>query len=372
MRCQFIEDDKQPYWQPFENPDKIKWFEYVQHDNKQAAIEQFLKSPFYCEGQMLCVQLIRLNDNDILCVKISHACSDAGGVKQYLQLLADIYSSLLKDSGYKPESNTKGRLDQKNYFEARRIKDPLALIDPKGQPLPPATWAFPYYGFEAKKMHLAMRRFADESFDRIREFGKTHVTTINTIVLTSYFRSMFHLLNPPAGEDREIGVTMDLRQFFKTDPSQDICNLSVTIVSSTYLLEEESFQETLKRVSKSMEEVKHTQAGLPQAVLIEAQAAIEYKHLRAGFQAARPQVLETGKLSPALTNTGIINPLHFGQIPACDAYLVPPTIYAPGFLLGVSTYNRTLTLLSSYCEPSHRSEDVNALMDFMMKELNAL
>lgn len=372
LRCQFIENDKQPYWQPFENPDEIEWFEYVQSDSKQVAIEQFLKSPFYFEEQILRVQLIRSHDNDTLCVKISHACSDAGGLKQYLQLLAQIYSSLLKDSRYKPEPNTKRRLDQKSYFEALGIKDPLALLDPHAQPLPPATWAFPYQGFESKETHTSMRRFAGESFDRIRAFGKTHAVTINTILLTSFFRSMFQLLNPPAGDNREICVTMDLRRSFETDPSQDICNLSVTIASGIYRVEEEAFLGTLKRVSKSIDELKNAQIELSQAILIEAQEAIEYSQLRAGFQAARPQILEAGKLSPTLTNTGIINPLQFGEISACDAYLVPPTVYVPGFLLGASTYNRTLTLLVSYCEPSHRTEDVNTLMDHMASELNSL
>lgn len=50
---------------------------------------------------------------------------------------------------------------------------------------------------------------------------------------------MFQLLNPPAGDDREICVTMDLRRSFKTDPSQDICNLSATITPRTYRVEEE-------------------------------------------------------------------------------------------------------------------------------------
>ncbi|HEX3012121.1 MAG TPA: condensation domain-containing protein [Syntrophomonadaceae bacterium] len=371
LRCQFIENDKQPYWQPFENPDEVQWFEFIQNDSNQATIEQFLKSPFYCKEQMLSVQLIRVNDNDTLCVKISHACSDAGGLKQYLQLLAEIYSSLLKDSHHKPQANTKRRLDQKSYFEALGIKDPLALLDPHAQPLP-ATWAFPYYGFESKEMHISIRRFAGESFDRIRAFGKSHAVTINTIIITSFFRSMFQLLNPPAGDDREICVTMDLRRSFKTDSSQDICNLSVTMTPRTYRVEEEAFLETLKRVSKSIDELKHAQAELSGSVMIEAQEAIEYSQLLALFQAARPKVLETGKFTPTLTNMGIISPLQFGQIPACDAYLVPPTIFAPGFGLGASTYNRILTLFAGYREPSHKTKDVNALMDFMMKELNAL
>jgi len=370
LRCQFIESDKQPYWQPFENPDEIQWFEFVQNDSKQAAIEEFLKSPFYCEEQMVSVQLIRGNDNDTLCVKISHACSDGGGLKQYLQLLAQIYSSLLKDHSYKPEPNTKRRLDQKSYFEALGIKEPLALLNPHAQP-PPAAWAFPYYGVESKEMHISMRRFAGESFDRIKAFGKSDAVTINTIILTSFFRSMFQLLNPSTGDDREIGVTMDLRRSFKTNPSQDICNLSTTITPRTCRVEEEAFLGTLKRVSKSIDELKHAQAELSGAVIIEAQEAIEYSQLLALFQAARPQVLETGKLTPTLTNMGIINPLQFGEITANDAYLIPPTIYAPGFCLGVSTYKRTLTLLVGYCEPSHRTEDVKALMDFMADELSS-
>jgi len=371
LRCQFIENDKQPYWQPFEKPDEIQWFEFIQNDSTQVAIEQFLKSPFYYEEQMLGVQLIRVNDHDTLGVKICHACSDAGGLKQYLQLLAEIYSSLLKDPHYKPEPNTKRRLDQKSYFEALGIKEPLALLDPHAQPLPP-TWAFPYYSVESEEMHSSMRRFADESFDRIRAFGKTHAVTINTIILTAFYRSMFAMINPPVGEDREISVTMDLRGSFETDPSQDICNLSVTITARTCRVEEEDFLGTLKRVAKSIDELKHAHVELSEAVIIEAQGAIEYSQLRALFQAARPQVLETGKLSPTLTNMGIISPLQFGQITAYDAYLVPPIIYAPGFLLGVSTYDRTLTLLSSYYEPSHRTEDVETLMNFMEKELRSL
>ncbi len=125
-------------------------------------------------------------------------------------------------------------------------------------------------------------------------------------------------------------------------------------------------------MSKSIDELKHAQVELSRAVMIEAQEAIEYSQYLAIFQAAMPQLIETGKFSPALTNMGIISPLQFGQIPAYDAYLVPPTINVHGFLLGVSTYNRTLTLLVSYCEPSHRTEDVDALMDFMVDELNSL
>jgi NRPS condensation-like uncharacterized protein len=125
-------------------------------------------------------------------------------------------------------------------------------------------------------------------------------------------------------------------------------------------------------VAESIKELRNTQVELSRAVMIEAQEAIEYSQLLSSFKVAMPQIIETGKFSPALTNMGIISLLQFGQIPADDAYFVPPTINVPGFLLGVSTYNRTLTLIVSYYEPSHRTEDVDALMDFMAYELNSL
>lgn len=101
LGCKFIEDKKQPYWQRFESPDEIQWYDFVQNDNKEEAVEQFLKSPFALEGQQVNVRLIRAMDGDTLCVKISHGCSDAAGLKEYLQLLATIYSKLQEDSVFK-------------------------------------------------------------------------------------------------------------------------------------------------------------------------------------------------------------------------------------------------------------------------------
>ena len=68
---------------------------------------------------------------------------------------------------------------------------------------------------------------------------------------------------------------------------------------------------------------------------------------------------------------GVVSKLQFGQFTASDAYMVSPAINAPGFLLGVSTYHKTLTMLVGYYEPSHRTE-VAAFLDFMARELNSL
>ncbi|PKM78140.1 MAG: hypothetical protein CVU90_03710 [Firmicutes bacterium HGW-Firmicutes-15] len=370
LGCRFIEDEKQPYWQRFERPDEMQWFEFVTKDNKKEATQQFLKSPFTHDGQQVNVRLIRTEDGDTLCIKISHACSDAAGLKEYLDLLAGIYSNLQKNSIFKPNPN-QGRRDQKHYFDALGVKEPLALFDPQAQVLPP-TWAFPHHGVEKKEMHIAMRRFRDGAFDRIVNFGENRKVTITSVILTALYRSMFELLKPPIGEEMGICVTVDLRKAFIGSPDQAICNLSVGIYPRITRVEEESFTETLQRVSSSIEVLKNDRAGLLNAIGLEVWGTIDYSQTLSQMQAIIQWTVETDKSHPLLSNVGVINPLQFGQIVATDAYIVTPIVVPPGFMLGVSTYNKTLTLEVSFCEPSHRTEDVEAFMDLMEKELSSL
>lgn len=371
LGCRFIEDEKRPYWQRFEEPDEIPWFEFIQGDNEQETVEHFLKCPFALAGQQVNVRLIRAEGGDTLCIKICHACSDAKGLKEYLQLLAGIYSRLEEDSGFQPVPN-KGRRDQKHYFDALGIEEPLALFDPQA-PFMPSTWAFPYHSYEIKEMRISMRRIRDEVYDRIKTFGKTHEVTVNTIITTAFFRSMFELIKPPVGEEMGICVTLDLRKAFIGNPNQAICNLSVAMYPRIYRIEDEPFLETLKRVSGSIEELKSNRAGLPDALALEALwNNVDFSQALGQMQALVQWLNETGKSYPFLSNMGIIEPLKFGQTVAADAYLVAPTACAPGFMLAVSTYHRTLTLEVSYYEPAHRREDITAFIDLMEKELRSL
>lgn len=371
LGCRFIEEEQSAYWQRFENLDEIQWFSFEKDDNKREAAERFLKNIFAFEGQQVYVQLIRSGIGDTLCVKVNHSCSDGAGVKEYLQLLAKIYSKLKEDSNFQPIPNLEGRRDQKHYFDVLGIRQPLTLFNPQAEMLPP-TWAFPHHGIELKEMHISMCRFCDNAFDRIKAFSKAHGVTINTIILTAYFRSLFKLVTPPVGEDMEVYVTIDLRRAFEGKNAQAICNLSAFMNARTYRVEDESFIETLKRVSEVIEGLKNGQADLPGAVVMEALGAIDFSKAAGFLQAARQQAVDTGKSSPLLSNMGVINPLYFGQMVAKDAYMVTPTMYAPGFMMSASTYNRTLTLEVSFYEPSTSKKEVEACLEYIEKELRSL
>jgi NRPS condensation-like uncharacterized protein len=214
-----------------------------------------------------------------------------------------------------------------------------------------------------------MRRLSDKDFDRMKAFSKSNGVTMNTIILTAYFRSLFNLIVPPVDEEMEIYVTTDLRKNILDGNTQALSNLSSFMHVRTCRVAEEPFMETLKRVAKSIEKLKASQEELSGAVMMEALGSIDYSNVVGLLKGARQQAVDTGKSSPLLSNMGVINLLHFGQITAKDAYIVTPTMYAPGFMMSASTYNRTLTVQVSFYEPSNSKKEVEAFLDYIEKEL---
>lgn len=371
LGCHFVEDNPQPYWQRFNNPDDMQWFECISADEKDAVIEHFVKRPFFHEGQQINVCLIHAADCHTLVVKMSHGCCDAGGLKEYLALLADIYTHLLKNPGFCTQPHIQGRRDQKNYFAARGINDPLALFDPQRQPLPP-TWAFPWHGTEKNKINMSMRRLTDGIFDRLINFGREHQVTVTVVLLAAMYRALFEMLEPPIGEKMDINVSVDLRHAFTGHLDQAISNLSVGIHPRISRMAKESFAETLKRASVALEELKQNRAESIDAIGLEAWAMTDYSTFLEQLRAILEWSLEIGKNNPLLSNVGVIPPLHFGQSRATDAYMLTPVVFPPSFMLGVTTYDRTMTLQCSFGEPGHSREDVERFMDLMEKELRSL
>ncbi|MBB6217964.1 NRPS condensation-like uncharacterized protein [Anaerosolibacter carboniphilus] len=371
LGCRFVENEKKAYWERFKNIDEITWYTYEESEDKDKAINDFLTDPLGLDGQQqVQVKLIHSSKGSTICIKVNHACSDAGGVKQYLYLLSELYTRLEDDSKYRPLL-VESRRDAKYYFDSLGIEEPMALFNPQQGSQQP-TWAFPYHGLELSEMHIETLRFSPENFKRISTFAREKQVTINTMILTAFYRSMFDMLMPEQDEEMEIYVTTDLRKSVPEDKKQTICNLSSMMNVRIARIEEESIEKTLQRVAKAVDMLKSKDAGLSTAVMFEALGKIEYSHCLQILQGARKQAIESKKSSPLLSNIGVISILRFGNIDANDAYIVTPSMYAPGFMLGVSSYKNTLTLVVSYYEPSTRKEDVEQLLNRIREELEAV
>lgn len=99
-------------------------------------------------------------------------------------------------------------------------------------------------------------------------------------------------------------------------------------------MDEESFLETLNRVSGSIKELKSTQAGLTDAVALEVLDSIDFSQAVGQMQSLLQWLNETGKSYPFLSNMGVINPLKFGKSLLMMPILLPRPLVRPAFCWG--------------------------------------
>ena len=51
---------------------------------------------------------------------------------------------------------------------------------------------------------------------------------------------------------------------------------------------------------------------------------------------------------PLLSNFGVLDIYHFGELEMVNGYITSPIIYPPGFMLGATTFNGEMTLSIGY------------------------
>jgi NRPS condensation-like uncharacterized protein len=61
--------------------------------------------------------------------------------------------------------------------------------------------------------------------------------------------------------------------------------------------------------------------------------------------------------------------VKFGECTVTDAFIVPPVVAAPGFLLMVGTYNDIVTLAGGFYEAQASREDISKLLGKIRHEL---
>ena len=99
LGCRLILNDNHPFWESREDLDQLELCEVVETQNVQKDLEQFLVTPVDAEiDSLVQVRIFRISETrDCLCIKINHAVCDAGGLKEYVGILANLYSELVYD-----------------------------------------------------------------------------------------------------------------------------------------------------------------------------------------------------------------------------------------------------------------------------------
>lgn len=379
LGCRFVEGNP-PYWKQLENIDKVKFCSLEEVPDSNTAVQRFLESPLDMDSDpKIKVKLIRSDECDIVGIKANHACCDGTGIKEYVQLVSDMYSRL-DGSGeaFVPIPSKRGRGDQDRLFKSLGITDPDSLWIPGSDILIP-TWAFPWQQGTSRTNRIAACRISPDQVDAISSYAKSRGATINDMILAAYYRAMLKMGQPVYGVQMGINLTIDLRRYLPDNKTEALRNFSGSVNTWLSMAENESFDETLSRVVYMMNDIKRGYPGLQSAIGLERLEKISFKEALAYYQAssgigkkrAKSPVYHGDRCTASLSNIGILSKqlIKMGDVIVSDYYIIPPIVSAPGLLLVANTYNGIMTLAAGFFENTVLSSDVERLLNNIKHEI---
>lgn len=378
LGCRFVEGNP-PYWKRIDNIDETMLCSYEETSDPDAAVKRYSECPLSMDKDpMVKVRLISSGEYDTLFIKINHACCDGAGSKDYIQLLSKIYSSIVSEGIYIPNPKIGGRKDQDKLISELGIRHPELKWNPHSI-TPKRTWSFPWMPWRTDSIRFSVRQMPSGQLDVMSRYGKARGATINDLLLTAFYRAMFKISKPVYGVPMDISSTIDLRRYLPGQRAEAIRNLSGGFLTRIPRVKGEDFEGTLSRLLKETKKVKDGHPGLQNVIGGEYVEKMPFPHLRAHFKslsiasriASMIPSFNNNACCPGISNFGFVSKslIKFGDIVVTDAYILPPVVRAPGFLLLACTYNGIMTLVLGYYKASICRKDVDRLLNKIRDEL---
>jgi NRPS condensation-like uncharacterized protein len=374
LGCRFVDGFLSPHWERCDNLDSMKFFHFLETENPELEIEKFIVRKFdHKNGPGIEVLLAR-GKNDILCIKIDHTISDAGGFKEYLYSLAEIYRILESNPSYIPEPNLKGSRSHKQVMKHLKFSEKMRLLkiaikNRKNWDYPKKYWKFRYEGSEPA---VILRRIGSEEFKRIRNTGEKLQATINDVVVAAVFRAFHEFIMPQKDIPLRMINTADLRRYLESGRGEAICNLSGFIYMNIGTDLGETFEDTIRVVRDYMNVQKQNFIGLGDYLIMPILIRIlPYGMMKPLLRRFFLNEAKKGKIHFGMTNLGVIdkNLLDFGDCGIVDVFLIPPLHGQPLFVFGLSGFRDSLTF--SICCKTGKEPVIPAFLDRLVEILNS-
>ena len=262
--------------------DQIKTCSVVENASSEKEIRAFVDEPTHADvDPLVASKIFREKNGDTVCIKANHSACDAGGFKEYVFLLSDLYSMLVTCGRSSIQPNL-GRRDQSQIFE--RTKDPRTFAM-KGFPKP--TWTLPQKA-GSEPLHC-FKVIPQAEFVAIKNYAQGKKATVNDVLLTALYRSLFAVNDTGESRPMLMQVAIDLRRYCPNGKAEAICNLSGALYIALERKLDEPFEGTLERVCGSMAKLKQDYPGL------ESAAGLEYLFSQ-GFAGMMKYLLESAEM----------------------------------------------------------------------------
>jgi NRPS condensation-like uncharacterized protein len=369
LGCKLIIKKKRAYWERREDIEKLDYFKLIKTRKPEKELKKFVLSQIDPTTESILKIRVYRAETDTLVIKSDHTVMDGGGFYDYLTLLCTIYNKLLENPNFSVEPNTVSQRGLKQVMKHYNlIKKVRSLVSDKGYN---PTWSFPNIGTGRTEKNYVLRKISKERFERIKAYGKNYSSTINDVFITAAFRALFVMHKPPKHKAMKLAIPTDLRVLMPGKKANSVTNL----VSATFVdlknKPDESFDEMLIKVNKQMIRKKEILLGLGQMFAINNIFRLRYSIVEKLTKWYYGRLYKKGKSHPIITNVGRIdNPKRFfGEVAVEDAYLVTPVNWSPNFSMGISSYDKQITLSIGFCEDSYEKQTVEYFLDLLLKEL---
>jgi NRPS condensation-like uncharacterized protein len=369
LGCRFIENDNNPIWELREDLDEIELCSVIETEAVDVELQKFIGTRYeFASDCQVKVRILR-TESDTICVKINHACSDAGGLKQYLNLLASIYDLLFEGQQYIVQPRSFYSRGQDQILRNPNIANISGELGKTGVNPSQPTVAFPCNLGENKEQAFILKKMY--SVDNIADYARKNDATVNDVLLSAFNRTLSKIAEI---ENKTISVylTMDLRRYLTDRKIEAIYNLSAMLPVMISHDSTESFDATLSKLVIETRKLKSNNSGIKSAYLLEmAHAKLSFKDASFRFQQRRKQTSMTKLCIPTFSNAGIITKetMKFGLLEVAECYIVGPAAFSPNFGMVASTYENTMTLAVNFFQSTMQKETIEQFIDAMLNEL---
>ncbi|MBK04923.1 MAG: hypothetical protein CL920_35825 [Deltaproteobacteria bacterium] len=379
--CTYVEGWWRGHWRRRTDLDTLTLVQVQHTEDPTETLQTFMAAPLDGRHQpMVDILVLRQSTHDVICLKIDHLIVDAGGIKDYVYMLFDLYRALQAGNTPHITPNIDGNreLDQLlkhlplkwpgwHLFWHRTIKDIRQFF------LPLRSWHANLPRRPREQRRYAIRVIEPPLFRKLKRYGKHHGATVNDVIVSAYFRALYAFLQPKKRVPLRMMNTVDLRRYLPTRQTGALCNNSLFSYLNIGYDIGDSFEDTLGKVNSFMQTLKQEYIGLGDLAIL-PKALRVMPHALSRKLSKYAFVLVTKLYPPAMTNMGQIDTtqlsFHGGAVE--NAFLTASILYPPGILLGISGFGEQLTVTSGFCETAISREQIDKLIDLFIQELDSL
>lgn len=327
---------------------------------KEFAEKYLTSSIKFAYEPQLKIFLLQGIEADTLCVIMNHMVCDGTGFKQYLYLLAGLYSKCANDADYsikpQPADRSAGKL-LKGFAFGKKLS---ILSEKMNFPKQESPLFLPLDG-DYGNPFVIKRRVERTPFSELKEYTKSHSVSVNDMLMTAYARTLYkytkclRIVFP---------CPVDLRKYITR--RRGICNLTSNYKCNVSIAQNESFEETLRKISFQMNAQKSSKACLKGPILLNLLFHILpfYSLQRLFYSKFTIPVI-------SYSNLGIIDQdlLRFGSNEVSEAYISGAVKYFPYFQVTASTFGGCCTLSSSFHGTERDKKTIEEFLEEMEREL---